>query len=278
MNNSRISLNSSRDAGVAVVVACRTQSSRLPKKALMPLHGIPSIERCLHNCLLMQKANKVILATTTEAEDAVLQEHTMGGLVYFWRGDRDDVIERYIGACEQYGVDTIIRVTGDCPVVSPEIADLLFNEHKIHSADYTAVKDCAIGSNSEIINVAALHRIRKLCGRAPYSEYMSWYLKNNPNLFKIHTVDLPSDLVRPYRLTLDYPEDLAMFDRLYQELDRRGDEPFLRRVFEVLDHRPDIVALNKEMPLKYRDDPAFIARLMKATRIAPPAHGEGEYS
>lgn len=256
-----------KDRRVAVIVACRMKSSRLKKKAILPILGVPSVERCLQNCLMIPHANQVILATSTVEEDAILSEYTLGGKVKFWKGDPDDVITRYLGACEEYGVDVIIRVTADDPVVSPEIAEILIHEHFKSGADYTAPRKYAMGSNSEVYNVSALRQVIELLGRADYSEYMTWYMRNNADIFKVNIVDLPEELVRDYRLTLDHPEDLKMFTRLYEELELRGHRPYLKRVFEILDENPSIVSLNNFLQAKYHTDQSLIDTLNYVTKI-----------
>lgn len=256
-----------RKANIAVIVACRMKSSRLKQKAILPIEGVPSVERCLQNCLLIPHADQVILATSTVEEDAILKDYTLGGKVKFWQGDPDDVIMRYLGACEEYGVDIIIRVTADCPVVSPEIAEILLKSHFETGADYTAPNEYAVGSNSEIYNVSALKRVIELLGKADYSEYMTWYMRNNPDVFKVNIIDLPKELVRDYRLTLDYPEDLEMFERLYVELKNRNQVANLKNVFKVLDATPEIPALNGHLTLKYRADQSLVDMLNRVTRI-----------
>lgn len=256
-----------RKANIAVIVACRMKSSRLKQKAILPIAGVPSVERCLQNCLMIPHADQVILATSTEEEDALLKDYTLGGKVKFWKGDPDDVIMRYLGACEEYGVDIIIRVTADCPVVSPEIAELLLDKHFQLGADYSAPREYAVGSNSEIYNVAALKRVIELLGKADYSEYMTWYMQNNPDVFKVNMVDLPKELVRDYRLTLDYPEDLELFERLYAELAEQGLSTDLGGVFKVLDDNPEIPILNGHLTLKYKTDQVLIDKLNQVTRI-----------
>ena len=59
-----------------------------------------SRERCLLQCMAMSGVDQTILATSDLDEDKVLNEHLLGGQVDFWVGDPDDVIGRYIGACE----------------------------------------------------------------------------------------------------------------------------------------------------------------------------------
>ena len=252
---------------VGVVVACRMKSSRLKKKAILPIAGVPSVERCLQNCLRFPYAGVVVLATSTLEDDAILKDYTLGGKVKFWRGAPDDVIKRYLGACEEYGIDVVIRVTADCPVVSPGIAEYLLQSHFEARADYTGPNKYAVGSNPEIYNVSALRRVIELLGQADYSEYMTWYMRNNPHVFKVNIVDLPSDYIRDYRLTLDYPEDLEMFERLYASLEAKGMVPDIKNVFKILDANPDIAALNEHLTVKYRADQPLIDKLNRVTRI-----------
>lgn len=253
--------------GVAVIVPCRVASSRLPKKALAELDGVPAIERCLENCLCIPGVERVILATTEEPEDAVLEEHTLGGRVDFWRGSTDDVILRFLGACDAFNVRTVIRITGDCPAASWEIADRLLREHMEHRADCTMVKKCAVGTSGDVFSVDSLRRIHRHFGQTLYSEYMSWYFTSNPDVFSIRETELPSAWIRDYRLTLDYDEDAAMFNLLFQRLRAEGWAADIDKIFTVLDREPSIPALNAKLPLKYRDDTELIRKLREATTI-----------
>ena len=83
---------------------------------------------------------------------------------------------------------------------------------------------------------------------------MNFYIRNNPSYFKINEIDLPKRLIRDYRLTLDYREDLEMFDALYKKLDKKKLKPNLKNVFKVLDKNPEISSLNSHLGLKYKTD------------------------
>jgi len=250
-----------------VIVACRLKSSRLKQKAILPIRGIASVERCLHNCLLIAGENPVVLATSTHPDDAKLENYTLGNRVKFWRGHPEDVIQRYLCACEEFGIDVIVRVTADCPVVSPEIAAFLLQSHFESGADYTAPRNYAAGTNSEIYNREALQRVIALLGRADHSEYMTWYMRNNPDVFKVNIVNLPDSLVRDYRLTLDYPEDLEMLNRLFAELLKGGQPATARNIFKILDSNPELADLNRHLTLIYKTDPALIDKLNRVTKI-----------
>jgi N,N'-diacetyllegionaminate synthase len=252
---------------IAAIAAVRMKSSRLKQKAILSIQGMSSIERCLDNCLKFPFVDEVILATSTLEEDAVLKEYTLQGGARFWQGDPEDVISRYLGACEKYGIDVIVRVTGDCPVVSPEITGFLLNAHFAAGADFTESRRFAVGSNSQVYNVEALKRVIQLVGKADYSEHMTLYMTNNPGIFKVNYVELPEELIRDYRLTLDYREDLDMFNELYKKLEEENLESTLVNVFKVLDENPHIPKINAHKTLVYKTDKELIRLLNEKTTI-----------
>ena len=256
-----------KKAKIGAIVACRMKSSRLKNKALSMIQGVSSVERCLQNCLQMPYVDLVVLATSNLEDDLVLKNHTLCGQVKFWVGDPDDVIQRYLGACDKYGIDVVVRVTADCPVVSPEITDFLLKSHFESGADYTGSKNCAAGSSPEIYNVEALRRVIALLGKADYSEYMTWYIRNNADIFKVNIVDIPLELQRDYRLTLDYPEDLEMLNHLYSALEEKKLKPTLKNVFSVMDADASIPNINQHLTLTYQADSELINKLNSVTRI-----------
>lgn len=267
-----IKINDYKKPKIAAIVAARMKSSRLKQKAILPIQGMSSIERCLDNCLKFPFTDEVILATSTVEEDAVLGQYTLKGQAKFWQGDPEDVISRYLGACDNYGIDVIIRVTGDCPVISPEIAGYLLKSHFAAGADFTEPRRFAVGSNSQVYNVEALKRVLQLIGHAEYSEHMTLYMTNNPDIFKVNYVDLPEELVRDYRLTLDYQEDLDMFNELFKKLAEQDLDSSLLNVFKVLDANPAIPQMNAHKTLVYKTDQNLIKLLNEKTRIIIDKH------
>lgn len=265
--NSTIKTSQLKLARIATIVACRMKSSRLKNKAIINVSGRPFIEHCLVSCLGIESADLTVLATSNLPEDDVLETYTLDGRVKLWRGEPDDVIQRYLGACNEYGIDVVIRVTADCPMVSPEIANILLKHHFQSGADYTAAKNSAIGTACEIYNTESLRRVIGYLGKAEHSEYMTWYMQNNQDIFKVELVDLPPEMVREYRLTIDYPEDQAFFESLYKELDQRNLPIKLKNIFDILDECPEIANLNSHLSLVYKTDKTLIDRLNQATKI-----------
>jgi spore coat polysaccharide biosynthesis protein SpsF (cytidylyltransferase family)/sialic acid synthase SpsE len=256
-----------KQATVTAVIACRLKSSRLKRKAVLPIGSLPSIEMCIRNAMRLQGVNQVVLATSDTEEDAELGNFTFDPSVVFHRGHPEDVIHRYLGILDQLRSDILVRITGDMPYVSAEITEILLREHLRTGADFTHAKNFAVGTATEIISVQALHRVKRHFPEALYSEYMSWYFTNNPKHFRIHTVELPENLVRPYRLTLDYQEDLDLFNAIEAHLSEKRLAPTTENIFRFLDANPEVANLNAHIALTYKTDPELIRTLHEHTTI-----------
>ncbi len=255
-----------KKAVIAVIVAGRLKSSRLKDKALLKIGDLTSIETCLKNACRFSNINYVILATSDLESDAPLADYTYNDAVFFHRGHPDDVIQRYLDIIRKLKIDVIIRVTADMPFIDNDICQLLLKSHFETGADYTAANEAAVGTNLEIINAQALEKVKSYFPSAEYSEYMTWYFMNNEEHFNINLIDLPGELVRNYRLTLDYDDDLTMFNSLHQKLLDKNDYN-LRDIYDILDKHPEIAKLNAHLTLKYKTDQTLINILNEKTKI-----------
>ena len=98
---------------------------------------------------------------------------------------------------------------------------------------------------------------------------MTWYFKNNPETFSLNLVELPREMVRDYRLTLDHAEDLEVIESVVSELGADQEVYRLQDVFALLDARPDIAQRNAHIELKYVVDQDLITMLNEKTRLPP---------
>ena len=256
-----------KKATVAVIIAARLKSSRLKEKALLKIGDLTSVEKCIKNACSFENVNSVILATSTLESDDALKDYTFSNAVVFHKGDPEDVVDRYLQIIRKLKIDVVVRVTADNPFIDNEILQILLESHFKTGADYTTAKDAAIGTNLEIINASALEKVKSFFPSADYSEYMTWYFANNADYFELNYVNLPEALVRPYRLTLDYDEDLEMFRKIEESLSPKNSEYTLRDVFEFLDANSDINDINSHIQAKYKTDQSLITTLNEKTKI-----------
>ena len=256
-----------KKARIATIVACRLKSSRLKNKALLNINGKSSIQHCLESCKKLPKSEFVVLATSNLEEDYALKSEAEKCSVEFWTGSAEDVVERYIQACDYFGIDIVYRVTGDCPFVSSEVAEILVESHFENGADYTFASNAPTGVSLEIYNASALRQVLNYFGNAEHSEYMTWYLKNNSHVFKVNEVTLPKHFESEARMTLDYQEDLLFFRNLFEELERLDLKKNIKDILAVLNSRPDLLKVNQACTLIYKTDAKLIAKLDKETKM-----------
>lgn len=256
-----------KKSNIAAIIACRLKSTRLAKKALLKIGDISSIELCIKNTLKLNDVNHVVLATSDNEQDAELSNYTYNDSVVFHQGDAEDVIRRYIDIIDTLKIDVLIRITGDMPYVSQEITDYLLKSHFQNGADYTVAKEVAVGTGVEIINTSALRKVKEYFPNTKYSEYMTWYFQNNPEHFKLNFVDLPKKWIRAYRLTIDYQEDLEMFNKIETYFKEKKITFSLKELYSFLDNNPDIANINSHLTLKYKTDQALIDLLNEKTKI-----------
>ena len=260
--------SSFKKAKIGVVVACRMKSSRLKGKALRKIYKKISVQRCLDSCLNIKSAKTIILATSHLKSDDKIAKLKLNKKFKIFRGHPDDVIDRYIKAAKKHDIDTIIRVTADCPYVSYEIVDYLVQSHFNAGADFTFATKAAPGTTAEIYNLKTLQYIKTKTSNTNLSEYMTWYVMNNQKYFKINEVNLPSTLVRNYRLTLDYDEDLELFNVLYKKLHTKKMKTNLKNIFKIMDQNSNYEKINKNCKLIFKTDKKLINHLNANTRFA----------
>jgi len=258
---------------IQALIQVRMGSSRLPGKALCDIDGMTAIERVVESLRPSKYIKGVIITTSTEPEDDSLEELAEAKGIAIFRGDRINILKRFLDASEEYGADIIIRVTGDCPLVSYALSDYMIDRHLKAGADYTATETAKlpVGIYPEVISQKALKKLSTLEMDFDYSEYLSFYFTNNPHIFLIHTAPAPKEYQFPeYRLTLDYPKDLNMFNALYKKLREDGLAVELSNVLKVLKNHPEIAKLNAGLALKYKSDNILIEKIKQATKIRGP--------
>ena len=104
-----------KKAVIGAIIACRMKSSRLPGKALLKIGHLTSAELCMKSALKIQNMHKVVMASSTVDQAAVLKDYTYHPDVILYRGNPDELIDRHYQAATDLGIDVILRLTADCP-------------------------------------------------------------------------------------------------------------------------------------------------------------------
>lgn len=229
------------------LVAVRMKSSRLKKKALLELNGMPMILQLLFRLKRSKRMDDIVLCTSTNPDDQILLELSKDNGFKSFAGSEDDVMDRFLRAGERENADIIIRITGDNPFTDPDVIDTMIDSHIKAGADYTRMDNLPIGVTAEIISFKALEKAHKLAEDSNYSEYMTNYFINYPELFKLNIIQPDEDVKRPqYRLTVDYPEDIELIKTIFKHFNQSADFS-IKDVIEFLDNNTNIAKINSNI-------------------------------
>jgi len=99
-------------------------SSRLPGKVLLDIAGRPMLQHVFERTMKSKSIDEVVLATTTDPSDDILEQFCHKQGVPCYRGSLPDVLDRFYQCSIKFHADVIIRLTADCPLIDPDLIDL----------------------------------------------------------------------------------------------------------------------------------------------------------
>jgi spore coat polysaccharide biosynthesis protein SpsF (cytidylyltransferase family) len=238
---------------IGIVVQARTGSSRLPGKVLKPVIGDRTVLHCvLERVLRSRSIHTVVVATTSlPSDDGIPSIADSLGIPVF-RGSERDLLRRYIGAMDAFGLEVVVRVTADCPLIEPQVIDDVVELYLQSPCDYAYADGYPRGTGEvELITYSALVREDRLVGSdAHHREHVTTFLLEHPTEFRLAIRRAPKQYVRPeFRLTVDEQLDLDVVQRVYQSFSPRTDFG-LDEVIAFLDAHPEIASLNRHVKHK----------------------------
>jgi spore coat polysaccharide biosynthesis protein SpsF len=229
------------------ILQARTGSSRLPGKVLADIAGSPLLAHELRRLRRAPSVDEIVVATTTsERDDPVVDIATREG-VRWYRGSERDVLARYVGAAHEARADLVVRVTADCPLLDPDVVQLVVD--RLHASrrevDYVSnvlARSFPVGLDVEGLFVDVLERLERLASSPEAREHVTWFLRfERPELFLVGSVDAEQD-DSDLRWTVDTAADLERVRRLYDELGLTERPRPYREVVAHVRSRPDLFA------------------------------------
>jgi spore coat polysaccharide biosynthesis protein SpsF len=202
------------------IVQARMGSQRLPGKTLQEIGGKPMLGLVLERISRASQLDGVVVATTRNAADDPVAKLGVACGADVYLGSVDDVLDRYYQAARLYGAELIVRVTGDCPLVSPCLIDEAVTATLETGVDYTSnsrpISTFPEGLDVEVFTFAALEWAWREAVLGSEREHVTPYMWKHPDLFRLTQLRCPETLPR-IRLTVDNAADLqfvrAVFER-----------------------------------------------------------------
>ena len=122
---------------IGIIVVARVTSTRLPNKAICKILDQESIRVLLKRLKRIKNSNEIILATSIDKSDDILEEIAFKEKVNFYRGSLNNVALRFYEAAKKYKLDQIARVTGDAILCDEIMLEKAIDNQLVKGCDVT---------------------------------------------------------------------------------------------------------------------------------------------
>lgn len=218
----------SRAMRVVAILQARTSSSRLPGKVLAPIGPMMMIERMLAQLSGAATLDQIVVATSDDPSDDELAARLSTGGVRVFRGDLEDVLGRYAAASDWAEAGVVVRVTGDCPLHTPDTVDEVVEAFLAAGVDYASNIDPYSrpdGLDVEVFTREALDRAAREALPGPDREHVTPFLRRNTGIRRLHYVHSSGPPGAGARWTVDDSADLDFVREVWAKLDAAGPGP-----------------------------------------------------
>ena len=225
-------------------------STRLPGKVLKPLAGAPMIARVVERTRRVTCIDEVVVATSVLPEEEPLVAACAALDVRIVRGSPSDVLSRYALAASESRADVVVRITSDCPLISPMVTARVVEAYRAGGCDYASNchrRTFPRGLDTEVFSRAHLDLAHAEATDPSEREHVTPFIWRRPERFPIRHVVDPIDR-SGLRWTVDTPEDLELAQRLYAVLGAGGHD--YADALAVLAQHPEWTQLNSHIEQK----------------------------
>ena len=206
---------------VLAIVQARLGSRRFPRKMLAPLQGRPVLWHVVQRLRKARTLDRIMVATSTARQDDELAAWLSDEGIPFVRGSESDVLDRYYQAAKSQNAKVIVRITGDCPLISPQVVDRVVREFQKGCADYasnTLQPTYPDGLDTEVFSFKALEAAWKNATGESDREHVTKFFHRNAR-FKTRNVFAENgENWSHLRWTVDHPEDLEVIGKILKIL------------------------------------------------------------
>ncbi|MCX5884667.1 MAG: hypothetical protein NT096_01935 [Proteobacteria bacterium] len=229
----------------AIFITVRSDSSRLPNKALLPILGKPAIEMIILRAKLVRNVDTIIVCTTERyVDDNIVQIAEDCGVQSF-RGSLNDKLDRWLGAARKFGIDCFVNMDGDDLLCDPELMETGVKQLMSTAVDFIEAPTGLIcGAFTYGIRTKALEKVCNIKGTSDTE--MIWVYFKDTGLFNVATLTANDPIFYDsiIRMTLDYEEDFAFFKSIFEHFGCVNNDTPLRSVVPYLKEHSEIVQLN----------------------------------
>ena len=240
---------------IGAIVQARCESTRFPNKIIQKFKDTTFIEILLRRVKLCKKVDKIIVVTSNDKRNQKLIRILKKNNIDYFRGNKNNVLERYYLAAKKYRLKTIIRLTGDNPLIDPVLIDQFVNDFNKNNIDYLADSTPPTypdGMDVEVFNFKSLNKIYLSSSNSFEKEHVTTKLIKS-SFFKKKIKKFHTDYSF-IRLTVDEKKDLKPINNIlnffYPKIDFT-----LKDIIDLYKNKPNLFNKNK---FTVRDEGSYL--------------------
>ena len=230
---------------ILAIVQARMESTRLPGKVLKIINGKPLIEILLRRLSRSKKIDKIILATSENKENNMLAKHVAELGYDVFRGSEPDVLDRYYQSAKPLEPTTVVRITGDCPIIDPQLVDEVIGLYQENNVDYASNAEPPTfpdGLDTEVFSFTALEMAHEQATKSFEREHVTPFIRTNGQFQRLNYTN-KTDLSGE-RWTVDDPADFVVIENVINHFAPDLDFSW-QQVIELKQSNPELFEANR---------------------------------
>ncbi len=256
---------------LAVLLATRNWSERLPGKGFADICGKPVLDHIIDRYRACDRVTYVIVCTSLRKEDdsiAHLAELRGVALHRSNASEHNDVVQLLNEGLQRHAPDAsfVHRGMCDCPLFEPYLLDWYCDILNDYHADvvWVGLRDDPwpiYGAREAPWSRHAWDECVKFSTDDELIHPGLWIYRNLRRFRVKHiTTSLRAEYYRPYRLELDTPEDMQVIRAIFDALYEKPGQPTMLEAIQWLDNHPDVAVINERVELVSLTVPDFRRR------------------
>jgi len=241
------------------VIQARVGSKRFPHKVLKNIQKKPILHYVIKQTQASKFIDDILIATTINKQDDQIVNFCKENNYNFFRGSENDVLDRYYKCAKKNNLKQIIRITADCPLIDPQVIDLVISKFENENFDYVSnniIKKrdkwldskCNFpqGMTVEISTFTALEKAWYNAKKPSEREHVFPYIQFHPELFSISNVVHQKDLSN-IRCSIDRIEDLKFVEEIIKRLPEKTEFITIKDILKIIDKEPKLLETNSHI-------------------------------
>ena len=241
---------------IVATIEARMFSTRLPGKVMMKVLGRPLLSHMVERIRRAKLVDNIVVATTVNRNDEPIVDLCKEEGVDFYRGSEEDVLGRLLEALIEFKATINVELTGDCPLVDPDIVDMVVDSYLKHDYDLVTNFDKVTypsGFDLQVFSIEALTRAERNAKSREYREHTSLYMKRHRKEFTVHNIEAPEELYHPdYYVEIDEEADYEVLKAILEALYPKNPNFSALEVVNFLNDNPQIPKINQRVERRWK--------------------------